>query len=140
MGFFNAWFVDDWEKKFRMNILDNRIHFALNCGAQGCPPVLFYEAKNIEKQLELATRSFLKKEVQFKPDENKVYVSKIFYWYKGDFGGKSGILKFLKKYNKVPEKAKPSIVFREYDWTLLVGHFGPTEEEEQKKEKQAPPQ
>jgi hypothetical protein len=34
--------LDDPRRKFIMEKLDPRIHFALNCGAKSCPPVLTY--------------------------------------------------------------------------------------------------
>ena len=77
----------------------------------------------------MATRSFLRNEARFEKDENKVYISKIFYWYKGDFGGKSGTLKILKKYKKVPEDANPKIVYNDYNWDLLLDHYAPETEE-----------
>ena len=35
----------------RKNYNEPRIHFALNCGATSCPPVLFYTAKDLQEEL-----------------------------------------------------------------------------------------
>ena len=36
-------FYPSFIKKLQVNKLDYRIHFALNCGAVSCPPILFYK-------------------------------------------------------------------------------------------------
>ena len=41
LGFFNSWFQDKTLKNLQVEQLDYRIHFALNCGAKSCPPILF---------------------------------------------------------------------------------------------------
>ena len=43
-----------------MKTLDPRLHFALNCGAKGCPPIAVYKAESIDKQLNRAAKGFLK--------------------------------------------------------------------------------
>lgn len=40
-GHLQKWFPSGFEKKHRVEQLDWRIHFALNCGAAGCPAVDF---------------------------------------------------------------------------------------------------
>ena len=94
-----------------MKILDNRIHFALNCGAESCPPVLFYTADNINVELNIATNNFVNSsEVKYDKSRNSLHISKIFHWYKGDFGGKSGVVDLLKKFKAIPmDVNKPSI-------------------------------
>ena len=39
--------------------IDSRVHFALVCGARSCPPIGFYEADQIDFQLQLAAASFI---------------------------------------------------------------------------------
>ena len=40
-GYIKRWFPTGFEKKVRVDRLDPRIHFALNCGAKSCPPSRF---------------------------------------------------------------------------------------------------
>ena len=75
--------------------LDYRIHFSLNCGAKSCPPIAFYRAKEIDDQLNLATRSFLESETEFNDEEKKAWVTRIFLWFYADFGGNKGIRAIL---------------------------------------------
>jgi len=103
-----------------MKKLDKRIHFALNCGAESCPPILYYTPKDIERQLEQATKSFLNSnEIEYFPEKNEIHISKIFFWYKGDFNGSKGVLQFFRDYKIIPEDANPKIVYKEYNWTHL---------------------
>jgi Protein of unknown function, DUF547 len=84
--------------KLAVQKLDCRIHFALNCGAKSCPPIAYYSAEKIDSQLDQATRAFLQQETEVARANNEIRISKIFYWYYGDFGGKKGIHDLLEKY------------------------------------------
>lgn len=123
MGYISKWFPNSFEKAFRVAELDNRIHFALNCGASGCPPIAFYTAAKIDEQLDLATQGFLQLNTSFDWNKNTVEVSKILSWFKGDFAGRSGILKLLKSYNLIPNGAYPKLSYKEYDWTLSLSNY-----------------
>ncbi len=115
-GYLRKWFVPRMEKKLRVTSLDPRIHFALNCGAKSCPPIRSYEPENLDEQLNAATRSFLEQEVEFSEARDQLHVSKLFAMYSGDFGGKKGILDFLKRFRLIPSHAHPSLSFKPYDW------------------------
>ena len=68
--------------------MDPRIHFTLVCGARSCPPIGFYEAEQIDDQLQLAATSFINSpQVRVSPQEGTLSLSMIFKWYKPDFGG-----------------------------------------------------
>jgi len=97
--------------------LDARIHFALNCGAESCPPIAFYEVENIDAQLELATTGFLQGSTKYDLDNNEVTVSRILSWYRGDFGGKKGIVTWLQKYKVIGDKVNPKVKFAPYNWS-----------------------
>ena len=59
-GYFNKLFPSKFEKENRVNKVDYRIHFALNCGARSCPPIAFYDPEKLDKQLDVATMIYLK--------------------------------------------------------------------------------
>ena len=78
-----------------VELLDYRIHFALNCGAKSCPPIAFYQADRINDQLKMATLSFLESETEV-DNENKILsVTALFSWFSADFGGKDGVRNIL---------------------------------------------
>ena len=59
LGYFSKLFPNKTEKQLRVNKLDYRIHFALNCGAKSCPPIAFYNPENLNTQLDIATTAYL---------------------------------------------------------------------------------
>lgn len=108
----------------RVRQRDGRIHFALNCGAKSCPPVAVYDASRIDEQLDKSSSAYLNETSSYKVDENKIYVTSLFSWFRGDFGGIKGVKNnFLKKYNVIPQESNPSVSFSTYDWTLYLGNY-----------------
>lgn len=95
LGYLNKPFAGKFEKAFRVDKPDKRIHFALNCGAKSCPPIAYYDPEKIEMQLRLATVNYLKNETEYDTTSNIIYLPKIMDWFRGDFGGKKGIKKCL---------------------------------------------
>ncbi|MBS1659188.1 MAG: DUF547 domain-containing protein, partial [Bacteroidetes bacterium] len=122
MGHLQKISVRKFEKQFRVP-LDYRIHFALNCGANSCPSIRFYEADRLNEQLETATKSFLSQDVQYDSLSHSVTISKISDWYSGDFGGKKGILRILYECGLIPPNKNMSIRYRQYDWSVLLHKF-----------------
>lgn len=123
MGFFNKWSVDGFEKQFRVSQVDYRIHFALNCGALSCPAVGVFRAERLDAQLDKATRLFLKASTTYDKARNKVTVTRLMSWFRGDFGDSGDIIRILKQYGALPPSAQPSIDYDTYDWTLHLGHY-----------------
>lgn len=122
-GYLNKLFPSGFEKEFRVHQLDNRIHFALNCGAKSCPPIAFYEPEKIDQQLNIAEKTYLKGESTYDSTKNTVNVPALMGWFRGDFGGKKGIRSILKKNNIIPENSDPKIRFNKYNWTLYLHNF-----------------
>ena len=112
-------------------VFDPRIHFALNCASNSCPPIGVYDSEHIQEQLDLAARNFINNDLRIDPDNNLLSVSKIFKWYLGDFGGEKALPGFLEKYLKDGEAKRwinqnqtdLKIRFHPYDWGLnKAGH------------------
>ncbi len=124
LGLLPKLFVSKYEKKLSVRQRDGRIHFALNCGAKSCPPVATYNASRIDEQLDKSSKAYLNETSTYKAEENKVYVTALFSWFRGDFGGLKGAKNnFLKKYKVIPEDSNPSLSFKDYDWTLYLGNY-----------------
>lgn len=114
-------------KKYSLNQIENeilrpqfqdaRIHFALNCAAKSCPPLLnrAYTPENLTRTLEQRTRQFINDPKYNTLAADKIEVSKIFEWYAADFGD---LRAYLNRYSTVPLRADAVIGFREYDWGL----------------------
>lgn len=104
--------------------VDPRIHFAITCGAQSCPPVGVYRAEALDQQLDLAARNFLNQEVAL-DERGLVTCSRILQWYAKDFEAAGGLGAFLARYldagparDAVGGRARPCDAYRPYDWAL----------------------
>lgn len=117
LGYLPKMVVTTFEHRHRLSDCDPRIHFALNCGAESCPPIRAYEPEQIDQQLELATRSYLESTVAYDADENVARVPRVFLWFHGDFGGTSGTRTVLRQYDVIPAGTTPTIRYQSWDWT-----------------------
>ncbi|UAM97722.1 DUF547 domain-containing protein [Polaribacter litorisediminis] len=122
LGYLNKWFVASWERKLRVDKIDWRIHFALNCGAKSCPPVAIYSAENLEKELYFITKEYLKEQTTYNKRTKTATSVALMSWFRGDFGGNSGARDLLFNYKITPEKPK-NLEFKTYDWTLLLNNY-----------------
>ncbi len=106
--------------------MDPQIHFALNCASTSCPPIQFYDASDLDRQLDLATKNFVNQDLELDVNKGRVYISRIFSWYQADFGGSLGILRFIAKYTNNPGHSawikenleEIKISYKTYDWSL----------------------
>ena len=121
LGYLRKPFAGKFERQFRVKRLDPRIHFALNCGAQSCPAIALFDRENIDTLLDLYTRAYL--EGNTRREGDTVYVTRLFLWFRGDFGGKRGIRAFLKKYGIIAPEAAPRIRYLDYSWRLDLENF-----------------
>ena len=115
------------DKTYSLNNIENdiirpqfnepRIHFAVNCAAKSCPPLSnsAWTPSNMEAKFEKATKQFINNPKYNSIGKNSATVSKIFDWYKEDFGDLSA---YLNKYANEPLKSGGKIKFMDYDWGL----------------------
>ena len=100
--------------------LDFRIHFALNCGAKSCPPIRIYKGDQLESQLNKAQKEFIQN--SSKVNLNSIEVSKLFLWYKGDFGSKSSIVKLIEQ-NTGKDLKNKQISYSSYLWDIDLDNY-----------------
>ncbi|XP_071002731.1 uncharacterized protein [Oncorhynchus clarkii lewisi] len=111
------------------------IHFALNCGAMGCPPIKTYTPQDIDSQLRTAAESFLENDDGCVVDSEKgeVRLSQIFKWYKADFGGTDEkLLNWILEHmgdspkrsslQSVLSSGKIKVSYLPYDWSTNSSH------------------
>jgi hypothetical protein len=123
LGHFSNLLPPAFEKKYRVDALDYRIHFSLNCGAKSCPPIAFYRPEDLDKQLDLATKAYLSNEAAYDEVSNTVALPALMSWFRGDFGGKKGITDLLHKLQIVPLDKRPEIIFKDYNWNLFLENY-----------------
>jgi hypothetical protein len=122
MGYVKKIFRPEWERKLRVENIDWRIHFALNCGAKSCPPVAIYDTEYLDNQLDFMTKTYLKEQTSYDAASKTAETVVLFSWFRGDFGGLEGAKQILKAYDVTPEEPE-SLEFKTYDWTLALDNY-----------------
>jgi hypothetical protein len=114
-------------KKYSLNQIENdilrprygdaRIHFAVNCAAKSCPPLLnrAFTSEQLNAQLDQQARSFINSTQYNSISPQSIQVSKIFDWYAADFGN---LIDYLNQYSNTTIRSGAKVSFLEYDWGL----------------------
>jgi len=100
---------------------DARVHFALVCGALGCPSIRneAYTPEAVDSQLDQQTTQALNNPEFVRLSSGVLSVSQIFEWYSKDFGGsKASTLAYISSRSDLPIPADAKVKYYEYDWTL----------------------
>lgn len=124
LGYLPQIFTDKFQRTFKIDKGDPRIHFALNCGAVDCPPVEIYDAETVDERLDFRTRTYLRKTSEVDEAEETVTVTPLMNWFKGDFRTYGGLDDFLVEFGVLTEDQKDyDRDYHEYDWTLATSVY-----------------
>ncbi|MEM8996793.1 MAG: DUF547 domain-containing protein [Acidobacteriota bacterium] len=103
---------------------DERIHYAVNCAAVGCPNLAAvpFTGPGLDEHLDRAAAAFISHPRAVRFDGDRLVLSSIFDWYGADFGDREELLEHLAEHadGAVAERVETfsgEIVF-EYDWDL----------------------
>ena len=114
--------LDELEKDYILKKFeDARLHFALACGATGCPPLasFAYTTKGLDEQLNDRTKEALNDPTFVRIDGAEVGLSQIFNWYAKDFGGnRSAVLNYINGFRSQSLDLSSAVSHYPYDWTL----------------------
>jgi hypothetical protein len=133
--FWSDWLLQVGDKQFSLDQIENgqlrtlqdpRIHFAIVCGAKGCPRLRdeAYAAETLESQLSQNSRDFFADPTKFKfnPTTKQLKLSPILKWYASDFGlDAASRLKSIAPYlpdaarQGIGTEAAPPIDYLDYD-------------------------
>ena len=116
-------------KILRKQYKDPRIHFAINCASNSCPPIgnRIVTGENLSEQLDKKAFDFINNaaNVRFDHRAKKVYLSRIFKWFKKDFTrNHTSLLEYILKYHSAKdlieydEISSYKIIYNQYDWSL----------------------
>jgi len=78
---------------------------------------------HLDEQLENSAKKYLKKEVEYKQSEGKVFVPALMSWFRADFDGKDGVIEILKNYQLIPSNKEPEVEFLDYNWELDLDNY-----------------
>lgn len=118
--------LDDIEHRILRPIWqDPRIHYAVNCAALGCPNLLPrpWRAGDLDECLDRQAREYVNNPRGARFEGGELVVSKIYDWYRADFGdSEAGVIEHLQRYADPELKARlektDDIDDHEYDWSL----------------------
>ncbi|MGH9612214.1 MAG: DUF547 domain-containing protein [Bryobacteraceae bacterium] len=112
--------------KLRVAFHEPRIHFAIVCASSGCPwlaPEAYTEA-NVEPMLDQRARLFVnqRRNMVIDPQNRTVILSRIFDWYRKDFGGSDrAVLEFISHYRQDPQTILSGngwkLSYFDYNWS-----------------------
>lgn len=116
--------ADDAGLAFCPERVDPRIHAALVCASESCPPVGFYDPEHVDAQLDLASASYVNAAVRV--TETGVRLPITFRYYAADWGQRADIERFLLAHADEPLRSSLEEAFGadapwrydRYDWSL----------------------
>lgn len=111
-------FVPAAEKELRASFPDGRILLAIDSASTIVNEVTYYEAENLNEQLNAVSWNFLVKYVDYNADRNEVTVPKWIKNFKREFGKKQGMYSGLVRAGVIPENTAPKIVYSDKIATL----------------------
>ncbi len=109
----------------RPRFKDPRVHFAINCASRSCPKLRSepYVGILLDDQLDEQAGAFINDPKNNTIKGNTLFLSKIFKWFKEDFGGNP--MAFIKQYAEGPlkaafrnQEADITVQYLKYDWSL----------------------
>lgn len=132
-GFFDAKQHAVAGKKVTLNQLEKELilplskpgpHMVLVCGAVGCPILENkpYSGTKMDDRFTAGAKRYLATPRGAIVGDGEVKLSMIFNWYKGDYGGDEGVIRYVKDHLP-PDQAKrlgdkPKLSYIDYNWTL----------------------
>ncbi len=118
----------DPRRRYALEEVDPRIHFALVCASVSCPPIEVYTSDNLDEELDISGRTFLNAGgVRIDRDAGKISLSRVFQWYGEDFGRSAAErLRLLAPYlydekdrKFIENRAETlNVSYQDYDWRL----------------------
>ncbi len=102
---------------------DPRIHFAVNCASESCPPLRSepFDGERLDQQLDEQTRLFANsnRAARVSKSGREIAFSSLFDWYANDFPGDNPA-EYLNRYREVALPTDAKTLWIEYDWSLNV--------------------
>ena len=129
--------LDDIEHQIlRAEFREPAIHFAINCGMNGCPALRpsAFQGEGIHETLRRTTEQFLSNEWNCRVDHQtrRIFISRIFKMYAEDFSRQHGstrdyrlgVLRFVAQYTGFSFEtiADYEVLYNVYDWGLNDSH------------------
>ena len=112
--------LDAIEHEILRQLEEPRIHFAINCASESCPKLAnrAYDGQHLEEQLKQATIDFLSDASKNNFTPERLYLSRIFLWFKRDFGRTKDLIDLINQHTGKSFSEKIAISYLPYDWSI----------------------
>jgi len=115
LGYLSGSYLNSVTKKWMCDVLDARLHFQLNCGAVSCPMIHVLTEANIEIELREGERDFLRLETDINHEKKLLIISRLFLFYRKDFGGKAKIKSLVNQFHAFPTY---KLKYKRWNWKI----------------------
>lgn len=104
----------------RVEFDEPRIHFAINCASVSCPPLRkeVFVADRLDSQLEEQAVLFINDPSRNRILSDRVELSSIFSWFKGDFTKEGSLINYVRRYSEIQPSDDARLSYLDYDWAL----------------------
>lgn len=100
-------FRDDFSRRHALADLDERVHFAV-LAARHAPHLSgTYTATDVDAELAAVTADYLEGTVSYDASVGVAHIPGVFFWHRGDFGGRSGVRSFLVTHGALRHEVDP---------------------------------
>jgi hypothetical protein len=106
---------------------DYRLLFTLNKGAVGSPDIVVHDSETVEVSLDIATKTYLKREVHMDEEGFEAEVPMVFKKRRNDFGGKEKVIEILRLNEVIYMNVLPKLEYKAFDWKVKLANFLPTD-------------
>jgi len=101
----------EFARRHRLPELDERVHFATLAARHVPGMAVTFTAANVDAELRTVTRQYLQHTAEYDPADGVVAVPRVCLWYRGDFGGASGVRSLLATHGVIPVDADPRLTY-----------------------------
>ncbi|MDL0121692.1 MULTISPECIES: DUF547 domain-containing protein [Halobacterium] len=109
LGYLPDPFPSPFARRYRLDELDERVHFATRIARHAPGLAVTFTAANVDAQLDALTDTYLDHAADYNPDAQVARAPRVCLWYRGDFGGASGIRSLLAAHDVIPADASPRL-------------------------------
>lgn len=96
-----------FERRHGLDGLDPRVHFAVLAARHAPRLTGTYSATDVNAELADVTRAYLDATARYDAGSGIASVPSVFFWHRGDFGGRAGVREFLVDHGVLPPDATP---------------------------------
>lgn len=100
-------FAGQFARTHSLDDVDPRIHFAALAARHAPQLAGTYTATDVNAELADVTVEYLEAAVAYDDDSGVAHIPGVFFWHRGDFGGRTGVRQFLVDHDALPPTVDP---------------------------------